>query len=464
MYQADCFDVVVVGGGSAGVAAAVAAARAGAKVALVERYGFLGGAATASLVMTYDGFFYQRPQAEWAVGGVGRELLDRLATYGTVVKPLLSANGNWIVPFEPEAAKVALDAMLLEAGVCALLHGFVCTARKSGQRLERITLQDHGGMRELCASQFVDASGEADVAWLAGVPMLFADEGRFAASLCARIGGVPPHVELHRNVLMEAAALANERGLAQTPYPLSPTPLPQGGEGLEIARHSSPLPLVGEGPGERELRPSGKKYCGIATIRESGGFALKIPNSHDYWWMGVDVFTDGLRSHSLAEAERASRAAVWAFVQALQQQLGCETVNLVTTGPQLGVRETRHPQARAMLTEADARAGTRSATAIARAAWNIERHDVAGQPVTGKLGGDDFYDIPLPALQAVGVDNLWLAGRTIGADRTAYSSLRVMGTAFATGQAAGVAAALHAAGKPSYQDIRAVLLAQDAIL
>jgi len=410
------FDVVVVGGGSAGVAAAVAAARAGSKVALVERYGFLGGAATASLVMTYDGFFYKRAQPEWAVGGIGRELIERLGSYGPPAIPLLSANGNWIIPFEPETAKVALDALLADAGVHTLLHGFVCAVQRTGNRLESITLHDHGGTRALRARQFVDASGEADVAWLAGVPMLFEEEGRFAASLCARLGGISAHVHLHRDVLMQSAAQARAH------------------------------------------------YDGAASIRQSGGFVLKIPGSGDYWWMGVDVFTDGLSSPSLAEAERASRAAIWAFVQALRQQSGCESVNVVATGPQLGVRETRHPKARTMLTEADARMGTRSDTAIARAAWNIERHDVAGQPVTAPLGGDDFYDIPLTALQPEGIDNLWLAGRTIGADRTAYSSLRVMGTAFATGQAAGVAAALHAVGACAYQDICAALLMQDAIV
>jgi len=410
------FDVVVIGGGSAGVAAAVAAARAGSTVVLVERYGFLGGAATASLVMTYDGFFYKRAQPEWAVGGIGREYIHRLGTYGPPAIPLLSTNGNWIVPFEPEAAKVALDALLMEAGVHTLLHGCICAVQRNGNCLESVTLQDHSGTHALHARQFVDASGEADVAWLAGVPMLFEEEGRFAASLCARLGGIPAHVHLHCNVLMQTAAQAQTR------------------------------------------------YDGAATIRQSGGFVLKIPGSSDYWWMGVDVFTDGLSSPSLADAERSSRAAIWAFVQALKQQPGCEAAHVVATGPQLGVRETRHPKARAMLTEADARRGARSEYAVARAAWNIERHDVAGQPVTAPLGGDDFYDIPLAALQPEGVDNLWLAGRTIGADRTAYSSLRVMGTAFATGQAAGVAAALHAAGSCAYQDIRATLLAQDAIV
>lgn len=408
-------DIAVVGGGSAGVAAAVAAARCGARVLLLERYGFLGGAATQSLVLTYDGFLYRRPQPEWAVGGLGREFLGRLGQLGGVAQPGLSPNGNWVIPFAPEASKRALELMLREAGVVCRLHAFVTGARLRAGRIARLRAHDHAGEFQVRARAFIDASGEADLAAAAGVPMLHAEGPRYAASLCARIGGVPAAVQVDRELL---GAVARE-ALA--------------------------------------LQPG-------AALRAHGGFVLRIPGSDDLWWMGIDVITDGLGSASLTEAEQRGREAAWLFIETLRRRPGFERAQLVATGPQLGIRETRHPQARHMIGEADALAGRRDATGIGRAAWNVERHDVPGQARIAAIGGEGFFDIPLDALRAEGVANLWLAGRTLGADRGAYGSLRVMGTAFATGHAAGVAAALALQGQDSAEPVREQLRRQDAIV
>jgi hypothetical protein len=322
-------DIAVVGGGSAGVAAAVAAARCGARVLLLERYGFLGGAATQSLVLTYDGFLYRRPQPEWAVAGLGREFLGRLGQLGGVAQPGLSPNGNWVIPFAPEASKRALELMLREAGVVCRLHAFVTGARLRAGRIARLRAHDHAGEFQVRARAFIDASGEADLAAAAGVRMLHAEGPRYAASLCARIGGVPAAVQVDRELL---GAVARE-ALA--------------------------------------LQPG-------AALRAHGGFVLRIPGSDDLWWMGIDVITDGLGSASLTEAEQSGREAAWLFIETLRRRPGFERAQLVATGPQLGIRETRHPQARHMIGEADALAGRRDATGIGRAAWNVERHDVPG--------------------------------------------------------------------------------------
>ena len=245
---------------------------------------------------------------------------------------------------------------------------------------------------------------------------MYHDDNRlFASSLCVRIGGLRPGVLKDRELLKRAIA------------------------GVPSAQ-------------------------GIAQLRASGGFILDIPGSADVWWMGIDVRTDGLSSPSLTAAEQDCRAAAWAFIRRLRQEPGCEQATLVATGPQLGVRETRHPMARYMISEPEARVGARSKTSIGRAAWNIERHDEPGRPSITPLGGDGYFDIPLDALRAEGVNNLWLAGRVIGADRGAFASLRVMGTAFATGHAAGVAAALACGAAPTYDTVRTALLSQNAII
>ena len=112
----------------------------------------------------------------------------------------------------------------------------------------------------------------------------------------------------------------------------------------------------------------------------------------------------------------------------------------------------------------DARRGARRADAIARAGWPMEVHEAPGRTRFVPLGGDGFFDVGLDALRVPDLDNLWLAGRVIGADADAYGSVRVMGTAFATGQAAGVGAALQQEGRPTVEGVRAALRAQDALI
>ena len=145
---------------------------------------------------------------------------------------------------------------------------------------------------------------------------------------------------------------------------------------------------------------------------------------------------------------------------------GFENACLVATGPQVGVRETRHPKARLEVTAGDVLDGTKSEAGVARAAWPSELHGEAGKPVYTPVGGDGFFHVPYDAIRAASLENLWYGGRLIGADPQAYGSIRVMGTAFATGEAAGVAAADFVDGNQRV-DIAAVrrrLVAQGALI
>lgn len=411
------FDVVVVGGGAGGVAAALGAARLGARTALIERYGFLGGAATNAQVLSYCGFHIRGEPAREAVGGVGREVIRGLRTYGISGAPVIAPSGNWIIMLNPEAVKAILDDLLLQAGVAVRLHALVVDAVRRGNRIEAVVAADHAGRRELAASCFVDASGEGDLSHQAGARMAWSKAdgyGRHSASFCGRIGGIPRGVTFDRERLAEL-----------------------------IAGDNAPK--------------------GNLVLRASGGVLMRLPDNDDVWWMGIDVVTDGLSSVDLSAAERESRALAWRFVRLLRRHPGCENATLNATGPQIGIRETRHPVARLMISEQDAAIGKRSDTSIARAAWSLENHDTLGKPVHIPVGGEGFFDVPAAALQAADLDNLWLGGRLIGCDRTAYGSVRVMGTSFATGQAAGVSAALAAGGTTDYAAIARALRDQDAI-
>ena len=415
------YDVAVIGGGAAGLAAAVGAARCGARTLLVERYGFLGGAATSASVLSYCGFYVSRETPEPAVGGIGAEVLAGLARLGFDVAPRRAPSGNWIVMIDPEATKLAFDRIAAVPGLDLRLHCTLACAHPSRSRVDAVTLVDHAGVFDIEALAYVDASGDADLGSAAGVPTESAsDPGRPRqwASFPVRYGGVPA------DVVVERGALA---------------PL---------------VPLIAFDDARVQLRPT-------------GGHLMRLPGSDDFWWGGVDLDTDGLDSADLAAAERAGRDAAWRFLALLRERVpGFANAYIVSTGPQAGIRDSRQLRTRHRLTEDDVIAGRRHADGIARGAWPAETILGPAGHRFRPVGGDGWYDVPLGALRAQRVDNLWCAGRTIGCDVAAYASLRVMGTAFATGHAAGVAAATRADGGdgPAAEAVRAALLRQRAIV
>lgn len=417
MVRRETFDVAVVGGGSGGMAAAAAAAQSGARTVVIERYGFLGGTLANAMVPTYCGLFVQGEQPVPAVGGFAEQVLARLPRFGIPREPVRSPSGNWIVLLTPEVLKVIGDALLQQAGAVMRCHAFLVGAEVVDRRIRSVTVADHAGLIEIAASCFVDASGEGDLAARAGVPMAGPAEAEQlqAASFCVRFGGIPPDVEIDRARL-------------------------------------------------RDLIRTVEHEAGGPVLRENGGGLMRLPDSGDLWWMGIDVRTDGLGSEDLSLCEQRCRALAWTFLGLLRRLPGCEAASISATGPQIGVRESRHPMARAAVTGEDARLGRRSATTIGRGAWPMENHDRPGSPTFVPIGGEGFYDIPADCLRASAIGNLWFAGRTIGCDRAAYGSLRVMGTAFATGQAAGLAAALAADGTEDYQTLARRLTEQGAIL
>lgn len=392
------YDVVVAGGGAGGVGAALGAARVGARVLLVEKHGFLGGAATNAQVLAYCGFFQQGNNPVPSVGGAGSIVLDTYGRLGGEPRPCLNRNtGNWIIFLDPEILKLALDKVLEVHGIEVLLQTRVVGAVRKGERLVQLTVVGIDGLQSIEGTAFVDASGDADLSRLAGVSCRQGDfNGRImAATGPMRIGGLDPALEINREEI--AAAL--------------------------------------------------KKYAeeggNFPPIRNGVGNYGRLPHSGDLCWEIIDVELTELTKRSITRAEQFVRAAAREYVEALRAHVsGFERAFLAQTGPQIGIRESYHPQAMIEITAADLRGGRRLNDGVARASWPMEDHRIPGQPTYQSIGGDGFAHVPLDALRAAGVSNLWLAGRTIGADPEAYASIRVMGTCFATGEAAGVGAHL----------------------
>lgn len=422
MKRADAdYDVVVVGGGAGGVGAALGAAKSGAKVCLVEKYGFLGGAATNAQVLAYCGFFQQGNEPIQAVAGAGEQVLKALRKLGVGAEPYHSeTTGNWIVLLDPERLKVALDRLCAEHAIDVVLHTRLAAVSRTGKRLESVTLAGMDGRSEVAADGFVDASGDANLALVAGLDFRVGDEEKRlqAATMPIRVGGLDPAIKIDREAIKAAVATYNERG-------------------------HDPI------------------------HRTDGGIYTRVPGTTDFWWLIIDREMPDLSSLAFTRAEQRAREMAFALVGILREQVpGFEGAWLVQTGPQIGVRESRHPTARYEITHEDVIEGRLREDGVARAAWPIESHKEVGRPLYQKIGARGYFHVPLDAVRARGVDNLWYAGRVIGADSLAYGSIRVMGTAFATGEAAGTAAALSVRGGRSAMpsEVRETLVANGALL
>lgn len=415
------YDVVVVGGGAGGVGAALGAAKAGARVCLVEKYGFLGGAATNAQVLAYCGFFHQGNEPKQAVAGAGEQVLQALRALGVGAEPYHSeTTGNWIVLLDPERLKVALDRICAEHGVDVLLHTRLAAVTRTGEHIESVTLAGMDGRSRLTGEAYVDASGDANLSLVSGIGYRVGDEERRlqAGTMPLRIGGLARDVRLERNAIKRAVEIYNV-----------------------TARHP--------------------------IHRTDGGIYTRVPGSGDFWWLIVDRDMPDLSSETFTRAEQSGREMALALVEVLRAEVpGFENAWLAQTGPQIGVRESRHPAARYEITYDDVVGGRQREDGVARACWPIELHGEAGRPVYHRIGAEGFFHVPLDAIRARGLDNLWYAGRVIGADSRAYGSIRVMGTAFATGEAAGTAAALSARDgtAPGHAAVREVLVRNGALI
>jgi hypothetical protein len=409
------FDVIVVGGGSAGVAAAIGARRTGARTLLLEKGPYLGGAATLRNVVTYCGLFTREDQQQ-VVYGIAEELLERLRHSGAVSSPR-RFNAVTVV-FDPESVKYHLDQMCQEAGVDVRAHSFVVGATSDGDRVTQVAVADHEGLHTFNAPAFIDASGDADLAHHAGAQVRYGHDGWVQnGSLGVRFGGIPIGVDAGRKQLTRAIRQAKQRGIQ---------------------------PLLAE-----------------------TGLVTRMPISGDVITYIVDEGYDARSAADTSRAETSARAQAQTYLHVLRTIPGGENAYIVSTGPELGTRESRHVVARRILTEAEVlRPGPVTEDTVAIGAWPMEYHPAPGVPAQWKfIDPPGYYPIPLATLQSATRSNLYAAGRAMDGDRGAGASLRVMGTALGTGHAAGVAGALQATtGQCRVENVRTELLSQGAWL
>ncbi|WP_028355644.1 FAD-dependent oxidoreductase [Bordetella petrii] len=414
-------DVLVVGGGPSGIGAALGAARAGAEVILVERYGFLGGNATAALVMPLMSFHTQRPVFEKlgvtnllpndhgpghpVIAGVLKELLERLVQSGGAVAPSLDT--GYVVPFDPELFKWVALELLDQAGVCMLFHAFASGVVGDGG-VEGVIFETKSGPLVVKAKTVVDCTGDGDIAALSGASY---EIGR------ATDGLVQPMTLMFRMADFNPASFQEyvRRNPAQW----------RGVHGL--------WDLVQQASANEELDLAREDILFFATPHPR---EVSVNSTRVTRVLGTDVW-----DWSLAEWE--SRRQMNQLVRFLRRYVpGFEESYAVQSGVHAGVRETRRIVGEYQLTADDLLNARKFPDAIARGTYPVDIHNPAGKGTTlRRIPEEDAYDIPLRALIPQRVDGVIVAGRCISGTHEAHSSYRVMPIAMATGQAAGVCAA-----------------------
>jgi len=388
-------DIVVAGGGPAGVSAAVAAARLDARVTLVERYGFLGGMATAGFVFPFMSHYAgERP----VIAGIWGELLERLAHYPYGYQRGTHISGIGHIGFDIEGVKQSWLAMCLEAGVTLQLHTFISDVLMAGDRVTGLITHSKSGREELSAGVVIDGTGDGDIAARSGAPFVIGREsdGRvMPMSMHFRMGGVEMRRLPSREEINTLYARDKAAGLLENPRE-------------NVLWFDTPHP----------------DQVHFNTTR--------LLN-----FLGTD-------RDDLTAAEIEAQHQVREMVDWLTSTVpGFENAYLLMTGTQVGVRETRRIIGEHVVTEEELLGLTKYPDAVALCAYPVDIHNPAGAgTVIKEVPYGEYYSIPYRALLPLQVEGLLVAGRPISTTHEAHSATRIQPLASATGQAAGIAAVL----------------------
>jgi FAD dependent oxidoreductase len=391
-------DILVVGGGAAGVAAAVTAARQGLRVVLLERYGFCGGGAVAGLSGTICGMYEASndPNARpnQIVHGFLDEFVQHLSDRGGLTPPVRYGK-TFTRVHDPLVWRETADLLLRDAGVQVLLHTVVTEALVEGsERIDGIVAYTKEGPLSVRARVTIDASGDADVVAMAGLPTFVGQDGRVQnPTMIFRLGGV------------DVEKFLSAYG-------------PDSIMGPEVAE------LI------RRLHNSQEYRLPRAKI-----FLFPTPRANELLCNCTRVLSRGGRELNpllvgdMTEAEIEGRAQVREYARFFKDRLaGCEESFVNDTGVQVGVRQTRQVRGKAILTNEDVARGAKFRSGIARSPWPIELH-TGDKPRLVWLT-NDYYEVPLDCFVPERGEGLLVAGRCLSAEHEAMASARVTAQCF----------------------------------
>ena len=395
------YDLAVIGGGFAGVAAALAAARGGAKVLIVEKSNCLGGAAANCLVNPFMPYWTEIDGKRVDLStGIFKEIHDRLEERNAMKKE----------SFLEEELKYILNEMVIEANIDLLFHAYIFRANTCADRVVSVTVATKSGEMQVEANYFIDATGDAQLAYLAGCPTVLGREPDHLCqpmTLCFRVG----------NVDVDKFYASRERLKLSHAQSLAAGELINPRENILVFR--TPIHNVLHFNTTRVVR--------------------KNPTSPE----------------EVTEAEVLARKQVYEIYDFMKRHAdGLENSFLMMTAAEIGVRESRMIVGDYVLTEQDCKNCVKFEDAIAACNYDIDIHNPEGTGTSHYyFPAGAYYTIPYRSLIPKNINNMLVAGRCISSDHGAQASYRIMPVVCCIGEAAGSAIGLAARNGCSVRDI-----------
>ncbi|EEA94645.1 FAD-dependent oxidoreductase [Pseudovibrio sp. JE062] len=414
-------DVVVCGGGPAGVAAAVMSARDGLKTILVEKNGFCGGAATAGLSGTICGLYLTQDEIakktpKQVVFGFAEEFRQRLEGKQGVTEPQIYGNTH-VLTFDPLRWREVADDLLEEAGVTCLYHCLITEVMREDQRIKAIKLESSAGSTFLKAKAFIDATGDAAVLAKAGCEHSYGDKGN-----------------IQNPTMMFRLSNVEAEGFYKV----------FGEDTISPAEVTEKIREV-NASGERHL-PRDKVW--VFPTPQDGVFLMNCTRLAGQGGRMLNVINPADRTYAEIYGRRSARDYHAFFKENVE---GFEKTQLIDMPPEIGVRQTRTIRGTKTLTNDQVVNCEKPADGIARSSWPIELH--AGKQSKLHWLMNDYYEIPWGTLVPEELDNTIVAGRCLSAEHEALASARVTAQCFEMGHAAAVATKISLESAVKYKDL-----------